>query len=121
MRVHRRLPALQTDVMGVRRDGLDHRSGQRRTVRNWRSRLYRKSREATPWERRPAAMGPGVQPQRSRSPRHRIAVAGWASLALCPSYALTESPEKIDDPVRLSNTLPRRLPRPRNTHSKEPR
>jgi len=43
----------------------------------------------------PAAMGPGVQPQRSRSPRHRIAVAGWASLALCPSYALTESFEKL--------------------------
>jgi|UPI0003A4F3B2 hypothetical protein len=40
-------------------------------------------------------MGPGVQPQRSRSPRHRIAVAGWASLALCPSYALTESFEKL--------------------------
>jgi len=34
---------------------------------------HRESRVATLWERRPAAMRPGLSPQRSRSPRHRIA------------------------------------------------
>ena len=61
---------------------------------------YRESRAASQWERRPAALGPGAQPQRSRSPRHRIAAGrrsheGLSSSGVADSRSMDVSRTRV--------------------------